>query len=336
MSGMESREVRLRRRPRGLPVESDFEIVTTQLAAPGAGELLVQNLFSSVDPYMRGRMVDQRSYVPPFALNEPLSGGAVGRVITSNHERFSAGDIVLSMNGWREGFLSDGKGLRTVDASLVPPQAFLGVLGMPGLTAYVGLFEIGGLTAEDTVFVSAASGAVGSVAVQMAKAVGATVIGSAGREEKVAWLREVAGVDVAINYRTESLYEALKAAAPDGLSLYFDNVGADHLEAALSCLNPFGRIVSCGMIALYNAESPPAAPRNLALIVGKRLTMRGFIVSDHGQMQGPFLEQATRWIAEGKLKWEETIVDGIERMPAAFIGLFEGKNLGKMLVRMEP
>lgn len=335
MSTLISREIHLRRRPNGLPTPDDFSLERVEISEPAEGELIVRNSFMSVDPYMRGRMVDRRSYVPPFALGEVLNGGAVGEVVQSRNERFSEGDRVLSSQGWREYFLSDGKGLQKVDPDLAPIQSYLGILGMPGMTAYVGLLDIGKPEEGETVFVSAAAGAVGSVVCQIAKIKGCRVIGSAGSDAKIGWLKENAGIDGAINYRqAKNLHKALGEQAPDGLDIYFDNVGADHLEAALSHMRDYGRIIACGAIAVYNATEPTPGPRNLGLMIGRRLRMQGFIVSDHGDRRQSFVEDMSSWMAEGKIVWEETIVDGIESAPDALIGLFTGHNIGKMLVKL--
>ena len=331
-----SREIRLKSRPDGMPTAENFEVATVTLPDLQAGEMVVRNLFMSVDPYMRGRMADRRSYVPPFAIGEALTGGAVGQVVESNGGKFAVGDYVLSMYGWREAYVTDGRGMTTVDATIAPAQAYLGALGMPGMTAYIGLLEIGQIKAGETVFVSAAAGAVGAIACQIAKAKGCRVVGSAGSDEKVAWLLKEAGADAAFNYKTvENLRAELGKAAPNGVDVYFDNVGGDHLEAALDRMNNYGRLVICGMIAQYNATEATAAPRNLAMVIGKRLTLRGFIVSDHSAQQPQFFTEMGKWIAEGKITWQETIYQGIENAPKAFLGLFSGANTGKMLVKLD-
>lgn len=330
-----SREVRLVARPRGLPREEDFELAETPIPAPSEGELLIRNAYFSVDPYMRPRMNEARSYAPSFELGEPLYGGAVGRVEESRHPAFSAGDWVLHGLGWREWALSDGTAARVVDPSLAPVSTALGVLGMPGLTAYHGLFAIGRPEEGETVFVSGAAGAVGSAAGQMAKIAGCGVIGSAGSAEKVAWLREL-GFDDVFDYHEVSPRDALRELAPDGIDVYFDNVGGDHLEAALGALRLYGRIVACGSIALYNEAEPPPGPRNLFQVVTKRLLMQGYIISDHFDEFPEFLAKAGEWVRDGRLRYRETIVEGIENAPRAFIGLFTGENVGKMLVQVGP
>ncbi|RME55596.1 MAG: NADP-dependent oxidoreductase [Caldilineae bacterium] len=335
MSTQTGREIRLRSRPTGLPTPENFELAEVAVPEPQEGQILVRNHFMSVDPYMRGRMRDVKSYVPPFQIGEPLSGGAVGEVIASRSERFQVGDFVLHQLGWREYALVRDKSATPVDPSLAPLQSYLGVLGMPGMTAYVGLLDIGQPQAGETVFVSGAAGAVGSVVCQIAKLKGCRVVGSAGSERKIRWLEDVAGVDRAFNYKeVDSLRRTLAEACPDGIDVYFENVGGDHLEAALSQMNNFGRIVVCGMISQYNATEPQPGPRNLALLISRRLKMQGFIVSDHMDRMAAFRQDMVTWIKEGKIKWEETIVEGIEHAPDAFIGLFTGENLGKMLVKL--
>lgn len=332
-----SREIRLKQRPVGLPSGGDFELVTVTIPAPGPGEVLVHNLYMSVDPYMRGRMIEQPSYVEPFQLGQPLEGGCVGQVVQSQNGTFQVGDYVLGRKGWREYYVSNGADLTKIDPSLAPVQAYLGVLGMPGMTAYVGLLDIGRPQAGNTVFVSAAAGAVGSVVCQIAKLKGCRVVGSAGSAAKVHWLREVAGVDAAFNYKeVDSLTAEVGRHCPQGIDVYFDNVGGAHLEAALEHMNMRGRIVLCGMISQYNDTTPSSGPRNLRLAVRKRLSLTGFIVSDHADRRPQFYADMGAWIAAGKIRWQETIVDGIENAPKAFLGLFMGENIGKMLVRLGP
>jgi NADPH-dependent curcumin reductase CurA len=330
-----SREIRLKNRPVGLPGESDFELAEVAVPQVSEGQVLVQNIYMSVDPYMRGRMYDRKSYVPPFQLNQPLDGGCIGRVVESNNEKFQVGDIVRGMSGWREYYISDGSGLTKIDPNLAPVQAFLGTVGMPGLTAYYGLLEIGKPKEGETVFVSAASGAVGSIVCQIAKLKGCRVVGSAGSDAKVSWLLEEAGIDAAFNYKkTTDIIAEVGAKCPDGIDVYYENVGGVHLEAALEHMNKFGRIVMCGMIDMYNATEPVAGPANLAYMIGKQLTMQGFIVSDHFDILTQFYGDMGKWIAEGKIKWKETIVEGLENAPGAFIGLFKGENFGKMVVKV--
>ena len=331
-----NREIRLKSRPRGIPSVADFELVETSVSDPSQGQVLVYNLYMSVDPYMRGRMVDRSSYVPPFQIGEVLSGGAVGKVVASNgNSRFVEGDYVSNFAGWREWFLSDGSDLQKVDPDLAPIQTYLGALGMPGLTAYSGLLRVGELKEGERVFVSAASGAVGAVACQIAKNRGCTVVGSAGSDEKCDWLLKEARIDHAINYRTAGpLNTAIRTALPEGIDVYFENVGGEHLDAALANMRRSGRIVVCGMIAQYNDAAPPPGPANIVMLIPQRLTMKGIIVSDHFDMLPDFLRDMAAWTRAGKMKRRETIVDGIENAPSAFIGLFKGENFGKMLVRL--
>ena len=330
-----SREIRLANRPRGAPVPDDFALAEVELPDPGDGELLIRNAYLSVDPYMRGRMNDVKSYVPPFALDEPMTGGAVGRVIASRNERFPEGSWVVHDLGWREVALSEGRGARLVDRGRGPLSTTLGVLGMPGLTAFVGVVDIGEVREGDTVFVSGAAGAVGSVAAQIAKLRGARVVGSAGTPEKVAWLSEL-GLDGVFDYHETSTRHALREHAPDGIDVYFDNVGGETLEAAIGAMRLHGRIVACGSISRYNATEALPGPRNMFLVVTRRLRMQGYIIFDHYDRFPAFLAEVAPAVADGSIRYRETIVDGIERAPEAFIGLLEGANVGKMLVRVGP
>jgi len=334
MPGMTtSREVHLAARPKGEPKPTDFDLVEVDVGEPAEGELLVRNVVMSVDPYMRGRMNDVKSYVPPFQLGTVLDGGAVGEVVTSRAGEFATGDLVLHGLGWRELAVGPAKGFRKV-APHDRPSAYLGVLGMPGLTAYAGLFDVAGMKEGETVFVSGAAGAVGSLVGQLAKLRGGTVIGSAGSAEKVRWLTEELGFDAAFDYKAGPVAEQLRAAAPEGIHVYFDNVGGEHLEAALGSLLPFGRVACCGMISQYNNSEPQPGPRNLAFIVGKRLRLQGFIVSDHNALLPEFHREVGPAVADGRIRFQETVVDGIENAPAAFIGLLRGENTGKMVVRL--
>lgn len=326
-----SREIHLAVRPRGVPQPTDFDLVDVDVPGPADGQVLIRNAYVSVDPYMRGRMNDTKSYVPPFALGAPLTGGAVGQVVASRNGRVEEGSWVVHNLGWRELALSAGDGLLGVDPAMAPVSTALGVLGMPGLTAYVGLLDVGRAQEGETVFVSGAAGAVGSVVGQIAKLKGCRVIGSAGSPEKVAWLREV-GFDEAFDYREVPAREALKG----GINLYFDNVGGPTLEAGLAALRMRGRVVACGAISQYNATELPSGPRNLFLVVTKRLRIEGFIISDHFDRMPAFLGEVAPWVRDGSIRYRETVVDGIENAPAAFIGLLAGENIGKMLVRVGP
>jgi NADPH-dependent curcumin reductase CurA len=334
--GVTAREIRLASRPSGWPTDENFAFADVELPSPGPGELLVRNTFMSVDPYMRGRMNDVKSYTPPFELGKALEGGAVGEVVESGVDGVAAGDLVLHNAGWRShALVSEYTPLTPIEG--VSPSHFLGALGMPALTAYVGLLDIAEFKPGDTVFVSGAAGAVGSVAGQIAKLKGASrVIGSAGSAEKVAHLKDDLGFDAAFNYRDGDVGELLAQAAPDGIDVYFDNVGGDTLEDALGAMRLRGRIVACGSISRYNATEALPGPRNLFLFVTKRLRMQGFLVFDHNDRFPAFLEEVGPRVADGSLRYRETIVDGIERAPEAFIGMLGGANIGKMLVRVGP
>ena len=325
-----SREVFLAARPQGAPVESDFDLRDVPDTAPGDGEALVRNVFVSVDPYMRGRMTGVDTYVPGYAVGSSVDGGAVGRVVASRDPRLAEGDWVVSQLGWREQGVVAGDRLRKIDAATAPPSTALGVLGMPGFTAWVGLDVIGQVQEGETIYVSGAAGAVGSAAAQIALLRGLRVIGSAGTPEKVEWLTSL-GVE-AFNYHETPPKEALA----DGIDVYFDNVGGDQLVAALNALRLHGRVIACGAISRYNDERAEPGPRNLFLMVTKRLRLQGFIVFDHYGRLAEFAAEAGPWVRDGKLAYRETIVDGLERIPAAFAGLFRGDNIGKMLVRVGP
>jgi NADPH-dependent curcumin reductase CurA len=330
-----AREIRLVARPRGFPDEELFEVAETSIPDPADGQLLIRNAYFSVDPYMRPRMNDVRSYVAPYTLGEAMTGGAVGRVAASRHPQFAEGDWVLHQLGWREWALSDGKALRRIDPSIAPVSTALGVLGMPGFTAWYGLFVLGSPKEGETVLVSGAAGAVGSAAGQMARIAGCRVIGSAGSEEKLAWLREL-GFDAGFNYREQSPRRALAELAPDGIDVYFDNVGGDHLEAAIGALRTYGRVAACGSISRYNDVEPSPGPRNMFMVVTKRLRIQGYIITDHYDRFPEFGAQAAEWVRDGALQYRETVVEGIENAPQAFCGLLRGENIGKMLVKVDP
>ncbi|GAA4974786.1 NADP-dependent oxidoreductase [Kineococcus glutinatus] len=336
MSTRTGREIRLAARPSGWPTAETFDLVEVDVPDPGPGQVLVRNLFTSVDPYMRGRMDDRESYVPPFRVGAPLDGGAVGEVVASGSDDVPEGSLVLHGLGWRDFALADAGAFRVVDAHAAPsPSAHLGVLGMPGLTAYVGLLDVAGFREGDAVFVSGAAGAVGSLVGQIAKLRGAgRVVGSAGSAEKVAHLVDDLGFDAAFDYKDGPVREQLRAAAPDGIDVYFDNVGGEHLEAAISALHRFGRVALCGAVAQYNDTEPPAAPRNLAAAIGKELTLRGFIVGSHGDRMPAFVEEVGGWLRAGRITVRETVVDGLENAPDAFLGMLRGQNTGKMVVRL--
>ncbi|HLT91791.1 MAG TPA: NADP-dependent oxidoreductase [Woeseiaceae bacterium] len=330
-----NRQVRLASRPAGPVTPELFSLTEAPVPEPGPGEVLVRNVYLSVDPYMRGRMNDAKSYVPPFAVGEVLTGGVVGRVAASRNPAFREGEWVNGLLGWETYSLTSGQGLYKLPDANVPKSWWLGVLGTPGMTAYVGLFEIGRAQAGETVFISAAAGAVGSVAGQLAKIHGCRVAGCAGSDEKVALLLNELGFDAAFNYRTsESLRESLRKVCPGGIDVDFENVGGDLLEAALRHMRPFGRIVLCGMIAQYDDTEPRPGPRGLIGMIGKRLTMRGFIVTDHPETCREYVPKALRWLEEGRLEYRETIAEGIENAPAAFIDMLQGNKIGKQIVRL--
>lgn len=337
-----SRQIVLARRPTGRPTLEDFHTETVSVPDPGDGQVLVKNTWMSVDPYMRGRMVDRASYVPPFQVGKPLEGGAIGVVVKSRSAGFAEGDVVSHSAGWREYALLDASagqsvlgGVYKVDTRLAPDPAYLGVLGMPGLTAYAGLLVHGRPVAGETVFVSAAAGAVGSIVGQIARIKGCRVAGSAGSQDKVDYLTRELGFDAAFSHRTDQLDAELRKACPKGIDIYFENVGGPQLQAALTAMNPFGRIPVCGMIAQYNATTPPAGPNNLVFVIPKRLSIRGFIVTDHNDLLPAFVQDMAGWIREGRVKYRETVHEGIESAPGAFLGLFDGENIGKMLVKLD-
>ncbi|HEV8463187.1 MAG TPA: NADP-dependent oxidoreductase [Gaiellaceae bacterium] len=322
------REIVLAARPQGEPKPSDFDVREGTDAPLGDGDVRIRNVFVSVDPYLRGRMTGVRTYVPGFEVGDVISAAAVGRVAESQHAGFGEGDWVLSQIGWREQGVAPGDQLRKLDPDLAPPSSALGGLGMPGLTAWVGLVDVARVKEGETIYVSGAAGAVGSIAAQIAREKGLRVIGSAGSAEKVEWLRSL-GIE-AFNYKETPAREALA----DGIDVYFDNVGGEQLEAALTALRPFGRVAACGAIATYNDERPSPGPRNMSFIVTKRLRVEGFIVIDHFDEFPAFLADVGPLVAAGKVELRETVVEGFENIPSAFAGLFHGDNTGKMLVRV--
>ena len=336
MSQYTAQQVHLKSRPAGLPTHANFALVTVELPQPAAGEVLVKNLYMSVDPYMRGRMREDAVYAQAYALNEVMYGGAIGEVVESNDPSLSQGDIVLNQKAWQDRFVAPANTLVKLEPfDRAQLSLYLGTLGMPGLTAYVGLFKFGEPKPGETVFVSAASGAVGANVCQIAKQMGCRVIGSCGSNEKAQWLKTHCGVDEVINYKTcGDLNAALVAAAPEGIDVYFENVGGEHLQAAINSMNPFGRIAACGMISGYNAATPEPGPNNLMLIVGKKIRITGFIVSDHVDMREAFLSEMIPWIQTGKITSHETVVEGIDHAVDAFLGLFSGNNFGKMVVKL--
>ncbi len=327
----------LKTRPQGMPQHTDFAMITVPDRALADGELRIANRWLSVDPYMRGRMNDVKSYVPPFVLGEPMQGGAIGEVVESKADGFAVGDKVQHMMGWRDEAVVPAAQVQKLPAIDVPEQAFLGQLGMPGMTAYFGLTEVAAAKDGDVVFVSAAAGAVGSTVVQIAKARGMTVIGSAGGADKCDWVKSL-GADAVVDYKAgvpvvKALGEALKTVGADGIDVYFDNVGGEHLDAALAHARMRARFAVCGMIEVYNSGAATEL-RYLARLIGNRIQIRGFIVSDYMDRQADFVRDMGALVAAGTLKREETVHDGLDAMPDAFLGLFSGGNRGKMLVRV--
>ena len=335
MSELTNRQIRLASRPSGWVTEDNFTLTEEALPAAGDGQLLVRNIFMSVDPYMRGRMNDRKSYVPPFQIGEVLQAGAVGQVVASNHADYAEGDYVVGMLGWENYSISDGTELRKIEAGALPLSYYLGILGMPGMTAYVGLFTIAKVQANDSVFVSAASGAVGSVVGQLAKIHGCRVAGCAGSDDKVDLLTAELGYDAAFNYRSsKSLPASITEVCPDGIDVDFENVGGEIFEAVLWSMRDFGRVALCGMISHYNDEQLQAGPRGMMVIIGRRLRIQGFIVTDHPEACQEYAVKAAGWLAEGKLQYRETIAQGIESAPGAFIAMLKGGNTGKQLVQL--
>jgi len=332
---MKSKEIRLNQRPHGMPTPEDFNVVEVDVPDPQDGEITVKNVSLTVDPYMRGRMVDRASYVAGFDLSETLTGGAIGKIVESQNSDFPVGEYVESHLGWREAWTGSSRGVRKLGNLEASPSAYLGVLGMPGMTAYVGLLDVGALKEGETVFVSGAAGAVGSAVGQIAKIKGCKAIGSAGGKEKVRHLVEDLGFDHAFDYRDGHLERQILEGAPQRIDVYFDNVGGSHLQAALNCMNPNGRLPLCGAISQYNATEAVPGPNNLAIAIGSQLTLKGFIVSNYNHLREDFIRDMTSWVNSGQLKYRETVFDGIDEMPNAFIGLFTGANTGKMIINLD-
>ena len=322
----------LKSRPQGMPTGENFELKDYDLPPIGEGMIRVRNSWLSVDPYMRGRMNDVKSYVPPFEIGQPMEGGAIGEVVESRAEGFAAGDLVQHMGGWRDEAVIPARTANKLPDLGVPPEQFLGMLGVTGATAYFGLLDAASAKAGDIVFVSAAAGAVGSAVVQIAKAKGMTVIGSAGGPEKCAFVRSL-GADQVIDYREGSILKSLAAAAPEGIDVYFDNVGADHLDGAFATARNNARFAICGMIANYNDATPPAF-RFIARIIAARIRLKGFLVFDYMPRVPEFYAEMGPWLASGAVKSRETVFEGLEKTVEAFLGLFSGANTGKMLVRL--
>ena len=325
----------LNKRPVGLPKLSDFKFVSEEKPVMQAGEMLLKTIYVSVDPYLRGRMNDAKSYAAPFELDQPMKSGVIAEVVESNHAGFTTGDHVSGMLEWKEYQTSHGEGLNKVDANMAPLSAYLGVLGMTGLTAYLGLSEIGKPKKGECVVVSGAAGAVGSVAGQIAKIMGCRVTGIAGTDEKCSLLTSEFGFDAAINYKTTgNMRKAIVAACPDGVDVYFDNVGGSISDAVLVKIKPFARIVVCGAISLYNEKALPQSLSVQPFLVRNSALMQGFIVNDFAHKFPEASKQLSQWLAEGKLNYAETIVEGFDQIPQAFIDLFDGRNKGKMVVKI--
>lgn len=325
----------LRSRPEGKPSEEDFELVENEVPEPDANEVLVRTRYLSVDPYMRGRMREGESYAEAWAVGEPMRAGVVGEVEESNHEGFEAGDIVTGNLEWAERSIALGSELTPVDPDLAPISTALGVLGMPGRTAYFGTLEVAEPRPGDTMVVSGAAGAVGSVVGQIARMAGARVVGIAGSERKCEWLTDELGFDAAVNYKEEDVPDALDSSCPDGIDAYFDNVGGEITDAVFARLNVDARVAVCGQISLYNAEERPTGPRKLGTLIETRARVEGFLVGDFAPRFEAATERLGRWMSDGGLQYEETITEGFENAPAAFIGLFEGENVGKQLVKLD-
>jgi len=332
-----TREWQLVRRPHGEPVDEDFRLVSTTRPDPGPGEVAVRTIAMSVDPYMRGRMSAAKSYAASWELGETMQGGAVGQVIASRSDDVPEGALVLHGLGWRDVAVLPAAHVAVVEPQPgLPLSLHLGVLGMPGLTAWAGLFRLASFRAGDAVFVSGAAGAVGSLVGQFARLRGASrVVGSAGTPEKVAWLRSI-GFDDAFDHHDGAIAALLAGVAPEGIDVFFDNVGGEHLEAAIGAFRNHGRAALCGSISTYNAVSPPPGPRNLGLIVGKRLSLRGFIVGDHADLRPEFVSAVSGWLRDGSLVARETVVEGLDSAVEAFRSLLSGGNTGKMVVRLTP
>lgn len=335
MPNEQNRQVRLASRPSGWVTEENFTFTEAAVPEPGDGQLVIRNIFMSVDPYMRGRMNDTKSYVPPFQVGEVLQAGVVGQVSASNNADFAEGEYVFGMLGWENYSLSDGTQLRKIEAGAGPLSYHLGILGMPGMTAYVGLHKIAEAQSGDNVFVSAASGAVGSVVGQLAKLHGCRVAGCAGADDKIALMKEEFGYDAAFNYRSsKSLPASIAAVCPDGIDVNFENVGGGIFEAALWNMRDFGRVALCGMISNYNDEQLQPGPRGMGVIIVRRLRIQGFIVTDHPDVCKEYVAKAADWLREGKLTYRETIAEGIENAPNAFISMLKGENTGKQIVQL--
>jgi len=330
-----NRQILLMEYPKGVPTEGTFQLVETSVPSLEEGQLLVKTLYLSVDPYMRSRMSTAKSYVEPFELYKVLQGGVVGEVMESKNGKFAAGDVVVGMLGWQDYSVSDGKALHKINPDLAPISTALHVVGMTGMTAYFGLLDIGKPQAGETVVVSGAAGAVGSTVGQIAKIYGCHVVGIAGGREKCSYLTDELGFDAAIDYKeTENLLKSLREACPNGVDVYFDNVGGDITDAVILHLNQFARIPICGQISAYNATEIDKGPRNFVHLLKTSSLAKGFIVNDYAHRTKEAMTQLGQWVLEGRIKYRESIVEGLENAPQAFLGLFSGENTGKMLVQV--
>ncbi len=332
---MKNLSILLKNRPSGKPGLKDFEFKESEIPSPGEGEVLLKTKYVSVDPYLRGRMRDEKSYIEPFELNKPIESGIIAEVIESNNHNFKVGELLNGMLEWKKYQVTNGHGLNKINPDIAPPTAFLGILGLTGITAFLGLEKIGKLKEGETLLVSGAAGAVGSVAGQIGKIKGCTVIGIAGSDEKIDRIKSSFGFDGGVNYKeTENIRKEIESICPKGVDVYFDNVGGEILDAALANMNKFGRVINCGAISLYNETKTPTGPRHEGTLIKKSLLMQGFTVRDYVKEFGPAIKQLSIWLNENKLTYSETIVDGFENIPQAFLDLFEGKNKGKMIVRI--
>lgn len=331
---MTNKSIHLANRPKGKSAISDFEFQEEDQPIPQEGEILLKTLYVSVDPYLRGRMRDEASYIEPFELNKPIESGIIAEVVESHNPNFSKGEYVSGMLKWKKYQVTKGSGLNKVDKNLAPLSAYLGVLGLTGITAYLGLEKIGRLKPGETLLVSGAAGAVGSVVGQIGKIKGCNVVGIAGSDEKIDNIKGK-GFDEGINYKASAnVRKEIAEKCPEGVDVYFDNVGGEILDAALANINQFGRVINCGAISLYNATEMPTGPRHEGILIKKSVLMQGFTVRDFVKDFGPAINQLSTWLKEGKLKYSETVVKGFENIPLAFLGLFEGKNEGKMIVKV--
>lgn len=332
---MRNKVILLKSRPEGKPTKSNFELTEESKPTPEEGQILLKTLYVSVDPYLRGRMRDEESYIEPFRVGEPLESGIIAEVAESKNKNFKKGDYVNGMLQWKEWQITSGNGINKVDNDKAPLKTYLGILGLTGITAFLGLEKIGRLQMGETLLVSGAAGAVGSVVGQIGKIRGCKVVGIAGSDEKIDRIKKKFGFDGGINYeKAKDLQKAIAQACPDGVDVYFDNVGGEILDAALANMNKFGRVVNCGAISLYNKTEQPKGPRPEITLIKKSITMQGFTVRDYVKEFGPAQKQLAEWLEADKLSYMETVVEGFDNIPQAFMDLFEGKNKGKMIVKV--